>query len=133
MDEEEPEPPIRGQSAEHDFGSGMEQFLQGLAVLRRDGAPVGHVATSLGTFRSLFSPFKPRPWVWLVVVWDDGMKERAVEDYPPWTYVAEMRAGSFEWEVGRDGGRAGRYEIDWIPREHVEAEWARLGIRQEDF
>ncbi|MFB8229949.1 hypothetical protein [Cellulosimicrobium sp. NPDC055967] len=110
----------------------LDAFEDGLALLRRDGVTMGHVATSLGHFRGLFT-FTPHPWVWLVVVWDDGAKERAVEDYPPWTYVAEMRDGYLEWEGGRGSRRTGRYEIEWVDRDRATAERARLGIRREDF
>lgn len=116
-----------------EFDPALDMFQDGLALLLQDGVRAGHVATSLGHFRGLFSPFTPQPWVWLVVVWGDGVKERAVEDYPPWSYVAEMRAGYLEWEGGRGSRRNGRYEIEWVDRARAEAERARLGIRREDF
>lgn len=100
---------------EPEFGPELEQFRDGLAVLRREGQPVGHVATSLGHFRTPFAPRTPEPWVWLVVVWADGVKESAVEDYPPWSHVAEMRAGYLEWVGGVDPDRAGRYDLEWVP------------------
>lgn len=111
----------------------MEPFRDGLAVLRREGQAIGHVATSLGQFRTPFAPRTSKPWVWFVVVWGDGVKESAVEDYPPWTYVTDMRSGHFDWEGGYDMSRAGRYEIEWVLREREDAERTRLGIRSEDF
>ncbi|MCB2176607.1 MAG: hypothetical protein KQH57_12410 [Actinomycetales bacterium] len=115
------------------FGPEMEPFKRGLAALKRNGKTVGHVATSLGHFRTPFAPRTPQPWVWLVVVWDDGVKEPSVEDYPPWTYVAEMRAGYLDWQHGRGDGRRGRYEIEWVAADLAAAERERLGIRTEDF
>lgn len=123
----------RGPQVDPDFGPEFEPFRNGLALLKREGQPVGHVATALGHFRTPFAPRTPQPWVWLVVVWADGVKERAVEDYPPWSYVAEMRAGYFEWVGGAGQDREGRYDIEWVPSERAEAERERLGITREDF
>lgn len=111
----------------------MERFDDGLAVLLRDGRPAGHAATSLGHFTTPFAPRTPRPWVWLVVVWADGTKEPSVEDYPPWSYVAEMRDGFLDWQDGRNRERWGRYEIRWVARELALAERERLGIYLRDF
>ena len=111
----------------------MEPFRDGLALLSRDGQTLGYVATSLGYFRTPLSPRTPQAWVWFVVVWADGTKERAVEDYPPWTYVTEMGQGYFDWEGGRNRDRAGRYEIQWVDAELAATERERLGIRSEDF
>jgi len=110
----------------------MEQFHDGLAVLR-DGRPAGHVATSLGHFTTPFAPRTPKPWVWLVVVWTDGTKEPSVEDYPPWSYVAEMREGFLDWHDGHDRERWGCYEVQWVTHELALAERERLGIRLRDF
>jgi hypothetical protein len=120
-------------AVEPDFGPDIERFRDGLAMLRRDGQTVGHVATSLGHFRTPFRPRKPQAWVWLVVVWADGTKERAVEDYPPWTYVTELGQGYFDWEGGRDRERGGRYDVEWVRPELAGTERERLGIRSEDF
>jgi hypothetical protein len=115
---------------EPDVGPDFEPFRDGLMVLTQGGRPVGHVATSLGHFRAPFAPLTPQPWIWLVVLWADGVKERAVEAYPPWSYVAEIRQGYLEW-LG--ASRAGRYQIEWVAPEHAHAERERLGIRPEDF
>lgn len=37
-------------------------------------------------------------WVWYIVVWTDGHRERSEEDYPPWSVVAEMQSGKFTWD-----------------------------------
>jgi len=111
----------------------MEPFHDGLAVLLRDGRPAGHVATSLGHLTTPLAPRTPRPWVWLVVVWADGTKEPSVEDYPPWSYVADMRGGFLDWEDGRNRERWGRYEIRWVTRELALAQRERLGVQPRDF
>lgn len=124
--------------SEPDFGPELERLHNGLAVLLRDGEPVGHVASSLGYFTTRGGR---QPWVWLVVVWSDGTKERSVEDYAPWTYVADMRAGYFDFDEpygsgrgrGRKHSRAGRYEIEWLPRDRALAERERLGVSLKDF
>lgn len=122
----------RKPALERDFGPEFEPFRDGLMALSQDGQPVGHLATSLGHFRTPFAPLTPQPWIWLVVVWADGVKERAVEDYPPWSYVAEIRQGYVEW-LGWGSDRAGRFEIEWVPPGQAHAERERLGIRIEDF
>jgi hypothetical protein len=118
---------------EHDIGPDFEPFRDGLMVLTQDGRALGHVATSLGHFRTPSAPLTPQPWIWLVVVWVDGVKERAVEDYPPWSYVAEIRQGYLEWLGTSRTDRAGRYQIEWVAPEQAHAERERLGIRPEDF
>ena len=117
---------------EYEFGAEFEQFRNGLAVMRRDGKIAGHVATSLGSFRSIFTP-RRRPWVWFVIVWIDGEKERSFEDYPPWSYIKEMREGYMDWVPGRPSDRAGRYEIEWTPPDETVRERDRLGVGAEDF
>ncbi|MFD1860706.1 hypothetical protein EHW97_11220 [Aeromicrobium camelliae] len=71
--------------------------------------------------------------MWIVVVWADGVKEFPIEDYPPWTYVAEMRSGYLDWNDGADPSRFGRYEVEWMPPQQAGDERARLGIRSSDF
>lgn len=109
----------------------LDPFDGGCLALRRDGAIVGHVATTLGTF---WSPGRARTlqqWVWLVVVWADGEKERAEEDHPPWTYVREIRDGTFSWPY--PGPRGGDYTVEWLPDDEREAMWAELGVTLDDF
>lgn len=110
-----------------EFEPWLGQFRDGLAVLLRDGVPIGHVATSLSCYRTLFMPWRQRPWVWAVIVWSDGTKEQALEDYEPWSYVAEMREGYFETLDGE------RFDIEWVPADQATAERERLGITLSDF
>jgi hypothetical protein len=107
----------------------IDQFRDGLATLRRDGEQVGHIATSVGHY---WNPLR-QPWIWLVVRWGDGLKERAAEDHAPWTYVAEMRDGFIEWDGSPDAARNGRYDVEWLAPAIARAELDRLGIRPEDF
>lgn len=72
-----------------------------------------------------------QPWVWLVVVWADGTKERAVEDYPPWTYVREIWDGVFVWE--RPAPLGGEYTVEWVPDHERDARWQELGITLDNF
>lgn len=109
----------------------IEPFRGGVGVLTRDGEFAGHVATSVSEF---WSPGRPRHrqwWVWLIVVWADRTRERSREDYPPWTYVAEMKDGYFAWEEG--GARDGRYDFAWLPATEAQDQRERLGIKAEDF
>jgi hypothetical protein len=110
---------------------GLDAFDRGCLVLRRDEETVGHVATTLGTFWSPGRARTVQQWVWLVVVWADGEKERAVEDYPPWTYVREIWDGEFIWPY--PGPRNGEYTVEWLPDDEREAKWAELGITLADF
>jgi hypothetical protein len=111
---------------------GIEPFRDGVGVLTRNGELAGHVATSVSEFWSP-SRLRRRQWcVWLIVVWADGVRERSTEDYPPWTYVAEMRNGYFAWE--EDGPREGRrYDFAWLPATEAHEQRERLGITAADF
>lgn len=111
----------------------LDPFRDGTAVLRRDGRVAGHVATSVGSF---WSPSRPltRQWcVWFLVVWSDGTRERSVEDYPPWTYVKEMKRGVFDWVAGPGAPRAGVYEVEWLPLDRAREARERLKIGPADF
>lgn len=70
-------------------------------------------------------------WVWMIVVWADGDREDPIEDYPPWSYVSEVRSGVFVHEG--PGPRRGEYVVEWLPADASEAQWASLGVRPEDF
>lgn len=114
----------------HPDGS-LEPFRDGVGVLRQDGAVVGHVATTLSEFWSPFSPLRRQWWVWLIVVWADGKRERSTEDYSPWTYVAEMKAGRFEWTGG--GHRDGVFDFEWLSPDEAHRVRAELNVTPDDF
>ena len=109
----------------------IEPFRDGLGELRLKGELAGRVATSVSEFWSPGRPRRRRWWVWLIVVWADGTRERSREDYPPWTYVAEMSDGYFVWE--EDSARDGRYDFAWLSPSDAAEQRARLGIQPDDF
>jgi hypothetical protein len=108
----------------------LDVFDRGCLVLRRDGDVVGHVATSLGTFWSPARPLTIQQQVWLVLVWADGEREPIIEDYPPWSVVAEINDGVFTWD---DGPHSGTYSAAWLPEGQREAKWTELGLSSADF
>ena len=111
----------------------LEPFDGGLAVLRNGDEVVGHVATVVGTFATPFRPVRPQPWVWFIVVWSDGTRERPIEDYPPWTFVTEMINGSFDWTTYPKDPHAGVYSSQWLPASEAARVRDELGIRPENF
>jgi hypothetical protein len=108
----------------------LDIFDRGIAVLRRDDQVAGHVATTLSSMWSPSRPLSRQDWVWLLIVWADGDRERPVEDYPPWSIVREIQAGRLTWE---DGDHAGVYRVEWVPGDEREAAWRELGISLDDF
>ncbi|WP_460705103.1 hypothetical protein [Myceligenerans halotolerans] len=104
-----------------------------MAILRRDGEFRGHIASKVSQFWG-----RPRNkwWVWFVIVWADGSKDRLIEDYAPWTYVKEMQQGFIDYAGGMlmmDKTRIGVYEVDWVPASDAVRVRTELGIRLEDF
>lgn len=110
----------------------LTPFDGGVGLLTRDGQAVGHVATTLGTFWSPFSPFRMQWWVWYIVVWSDGEREPSTEDYPPFLTVNEMKAGFLE-AVSRNESRTGRYDFSWLPQSERMTMLAELRISPSDF
>jgi hypothetical protein len=110
----------------------LDPLRGGVAELRRDGEVAGHVATQVGTFWSPLSFSRRRRWwVWYIVAWADGARERSEEDYPPWTVVSEIRAGTFTWDDG--GDHDGTYTVHWLPEPDRQRMLTALAIRPEDF
>jgi hypothetical protein len=101
-------------------------FNDGLAALKQGGKVVGHIATSVDKFWSPFSPLSLQWQIWSVIVWKDGTKERAIEDYAPWSYVKEMKNGKFSWNDAF-------YEIEWLPLDKAKRVYKELNIQAEDF
>lgn len=114
-----------------DHDPALDVFDRGCLVLRRDGRVAGHIATTLSSFWSPSRPFTKQDWVWLVVVWSNGDRERPLEDYPPWTVVDEIRKGAFTWDEG-DAHR-GQYSAEWLPDGERQEQWAALGIDRESL
>jgi hypothetical protein len=106
--------------------SSLTPFHEGLAVLKHHGEIVGHIATSVGKFWSPFSPLSHQWWVWSVIVWADGTKERAIEDYPPWSYVKEMQKGKLNWDKKS-------FDVKWLSASEANRMIKELNINSEDF
>ncbi len=111
----------------------LDPFRSGLAVLSVDGKLAGHIAAEVTTFWGPARLFGLQWNVWLVVVWADGTKERAVEEYPPWEYVAEMKAGFINWVDSPTAERNQRYDVRFLPPEEGRAARHHLGIVSADF
>jgi hypothetical protein len=109
----------------------LEAFDRSCFVLRRDGEVAGHVATTLSTFWSPGRPLTVQQWVWFVVVWADGQKQRSVEDYAPWTHVRDVWEGRFVWPD--PGPHGGEYAVERVPAAEREIRWAALGVTLDDF
>lgn len=110
----------------------LTPFDGGVGVLTRGGEVMGHVATTLGSFWSPFSPLRMQWWVWYIVAWSDGAREPSTEDYPPFLSVSQMKAGHLE-VLSRDPSRTGRYDFAWLGSAESAATLARLRITPEDF
>jgi hypothetical protein len=110
----------------------IDPFRDGVGELSRDGEIVGHLASSVSHFRTLFSPRQLQWWVWLVAVWPDGTRERSIEDYPPWSYVDDIKHGFIECDEWR-AERRGRYDFRWLPAAEAAATRASLSIQPSDF
>jgi hypothetical protein len=67
------------------------------------------------------------------VVWSDGTRERSFEDYPPWSYVKEIKRGYFDWTAPPGDPRVGVYKVEWLPSDQAQRVRQQLGIRPEDF
>lgn len=115
----------------------LTPFDGGLAVLRRDGVVLGHIACEVSGFVTPFAPRTRKPWVWFAIVWESGEKDSKIEDYPPWTYVTEMLDGYIDYAGGgpftRSKDREGRYDVEWVAPERAELERDRLGFEPGDF
>ena len=110
----------------------LDPFRGGVAVLRRDGEMAGCVATQVTAFWAPLGFSLRCEWlVWYIVRWSNGDGERADEDYPPWSVVAEMQSGIFVWEA--DDPHRGQYTDEWLPEEERAGALKDLGTTLEDF
>lgn len=99
----------------------------GIARLVRDDEVAGHLAASLGRFRSLLPPWRSQPCVWIDLVWSDGLRVPPMEDYPPWTDVRDLLDGFFVPE-GLGPSRDGRYAVEWLDEPERSARRTDLGL-----
>jgi hypothetical protein len=110
----------------------LEPFDGGIGVLSRGGVRAGHVATVRGQYHGLFGR-QWKWWIWYLVVWEDGTRERPQEDYEPFLAVQELRAGYLDVDFSSAASRSGRYDVVWLTPDEAAATRERLGIRDSDF
>jgi hypothetical protein len=120
----------------------LRAFDHGVGTLSIDGVLQGHLASVVGKIA-----FPSRsPWPWFVVVWTDGTKEPAFEDYgPEWHVVRELDAGFLDHHgpsVVTKRGRLGTtfregprcvFEFAWLPKDAAAERWRLLGLSDGDF
>lgn len=121
----------------------------GLAELRVDGEVRAHLAYVV---KRLGLRGASGPWPWFVVVWPDGHKEHADEDYGPgWETVRQLDAGSFTYGARPSLERRKTvlgittmtwrescpdeitYDVRWLEPREATVTWARLGLEDSDF
>ncbi len=79
-----------------------------------------------------FRPLRPQWWIWFLVVWADGQRERPVEDYPPhWLTVDELERGQFKWSSA--DGVVRELDAELLGSEASAEIWRELGITAKDF
>ena len=113
-----------------DHDPALDVFDKGTAVLRQGDVVAGHIASTLSTMWSPSRPFTRQDWIWLLIVWTNGDRERPIEDYPPWSIVKEICDGVLTWD---EGDHRGTYSVEWLPADQTPATWTALGISLEDF
>lgn len=123
----------------------LTAYDHGLGTLRVDGELKGYLASV-----RLTMSFPGRQWwPWFVIVWTDGTKEHAFEDYgPKWYTVRELDVGILDHYgpsvqrtksiLGRpfryeEGGDPQVYEFAWLPPDEASAKWEELGLTDDDF
>lgn len=109
----------------------LDLFDDGVGVLSTGGGDAGLVFTTRGCF---WSPFSLRQqWcIWYVVVWNDGTRERAVEDYPPFIAVDEMKRGRLAVDSERSA-RSGEYDLKWLNATDARAAREKCSITPDSF
>jgi hypothetical protein len=125
--------------------SKLRAYDHGVGTLSVDGELKGYLASVVLTM----SFPRGQPWVWFVIVWVDGVKERSFETYGPgWWTQRELDAGFLDhygptvrWErrflgrrfVGDRPGLPTRYDFAWLPAEAAAMKWDELGLVDADF
>lgn len=121
----------------------LRAYDHGVGTLSVDGELRGHLACVVGQLRG------GDPWPWFVIIWADGSKEFAFEDYGPgWYTVRELDAGFLE-HCGPstvksrrflglryeriDSGEPVVYDFAWLPADVAARRWQELGFRDSDF
>lgn len=106
----------------------LAAYDHGLGELRLNGEVQGYLASV-----RLQMSFPARQWwPWFVIVWADGSRDRAFEDYgPKWFTVRELDAGYFEHYA--ESGEPQVYEFSWLPSDQAGTRWTELGLTENDF
>lgn len=121
----------------------LRSYDHAIGTLSVDGELKGYVACVVGQLHG------GDPWPWFVVVWLDGTKELAFEDYgPAWTTVRELDAGYLDhagpivvenrrflglrYQV-MVPGPACVFDFAWLPADDGARMWHELGLRDGDF
>jgi len=124
----------------------LRAYDHGVGTLKVDGVLQGHLASVVGEIKF---PSKS-PWPWFVIVWTDGTKEPAFEDYGPgWHTVRELEAGVLDHygpSIRRDhrclfgrtihssqAGPARVFEFAWLSSDDAATKWRELGLEDSDF
>lgn len=123
----------------------LRAYDHGVGILSVGGQTKGYLATVVLTM----SFPRGQPWVWSVIVWADGAKERSFEDYGPgWCTVRELDAGFLDHYgptvtrerrllglrfVSQRPGPPTRYDFARLPADEAAKKWGELGLVDADF
>lgn len=124
---------------------GLRAYDHGVGTLSVDGVLRGYLASVVGriTFPSRGM------WPWFRIIWLDGRREPAFEDYGPgWWTVRQLDSGKLDlfgpsrMKERRIPGKAFRYSVSgapcvfdfaWLDDNEAAAKWDELGLTDEDF
>jgi hypothetical protein len=123
----------------------LRAYDHGVGILSVDGDIKGYLASVLWTM----SFPRGQPWVWSIIVWADGRKERSFEDYgPEWYNLRELDAGFLQHYgptvtqerrllglrfVSQIPGPPTRYDFVRLPADEAAKKWNELGLVDADF
>lgn len=123
--------------------STLASYGHGLGALKVGGVLTGYLASIVAETESR------EPWLWFVVVWNTGAKEKPFEDHGPlWLTVRELDAGYFDHfgpsttsegrflgfqTVRSIPGSPRRFEYARLPANDAAKKWAELGLADSDF
>lgn len=122
-------------------------YDHGVAELRVAGELRAHLACVV---EEMTMP-AGQPWPWFVVVWPDGSKDPAFEDYgPKWCTVSELDEGfiihgaepaqvrsrrlfGMTMSTIEHCAEERRFEVEWLPAAEARERWEELGLEDSDF
>lgn len=138
-----PGPAGTADAAMDSYEPDLSQYHGGVGVLSIDGNVAGHLAAQVS---KIMFPSRS-PWLWFIVVWPDGRKERSFDDYgPAWVTARELDAGYLEYYTPstirksrifkiryEQTGIRQRYDFEWLGPAAAATKWEELGLSTEDF